>query len=137
MRREPAIVFGREDVLPVRVGEQVLDHEGVHVDEGGSQSDSPERMVLSAAAMLRKYGASATSIDRVLGHSDDAAQLVRSTAAVFARWQRALAALFGRHGLTEERRRRRDHVPGRAEHGPARGGRRTTLPAGAATPPSN
>src|SRR5438445_86997 len=28
-RREPAMVFHREDVLPVRVGEQVLDHERV------------------------------------------------------------------------------------------------------------
>ncbi|MCL7425358.1 TetR/AcrR family transcriptional regulator [Streptomyces sp. YS415] len=140
-------------------------------------------MILSAAALLREYGASATSIDRVLAHSgaprgsvyhhfpggraqlideavelagdfiaglihaamqtddpleavdaffvlwrdrllesdfragcpiaavavetnDDAPQLARSAAAVFARWQEALAALFVRHGLTEERSRR-------------------------------
>lgn len=33
------------------------------------KSDSRERMVLSAAALLREYGATATSIDRVLAHS--------------------------------------------------------------------
>ncbi|WP_413099161.1 TetR/AcrR family transcriptional regulator [Streptomyces sp. Inha503] len=33
------------------------------------KSDSRQRMVLSAAALLREYGASATSIDRVLAHS--------------------------------------------------------------------
>ncbi|WP_237330357.1 TetR/AcrR family transcriptional regulator [Streptomyces sp. BA2] len=33
------------------------------------KSDSRERMVLSAAALLREYGAGATSIDRVLAHS--------------------------------------------------------------------
>ncbi|MCP3753621.1 TetR/AcrR family transcriptional regulator [Streptomyces sp. TBY4] len=140
-------------------------------------------MILSAAALLPEYGASGTSIDRVLAHSgaprgsvyhhfpggrtqlideavalagdfiaglidamtragdpvaaidaffvlwrdrltesdfragcpivavavetnDDAPQLVRSAAAVFARWRDALAALFVRHGLTEERSRR-------------------------------
>ncbi|MEU9916246.1 TetR/AcrR family transcriptional regulator [Streptomyces sp. NPDC051001] len=147
------------------------------------KSDSRDRMILSAAALLREYGASATSIDRVLAHSgaprgsvyhhfpggrtqlideavalagdfiagmidaamqvddpaeavdaffalwrerlvesdfragcpivavavetnDDAPQLALSAAAVFARWQEALAALFVRHGLTEERSRR-------------------------------
>ncbi|MER5550676.1 TetR/AcrR family transcriptional regulator [Streptomyces sp. NPDC002793] len=146
-------------------------------------SDSRERMILSAAALLREYGASATSIDRVLAHSgaprgsvyhhfpggraqlideavalaadfvaglidaaeqaddpveavdaffvswrdrlvesefragcpivavavetnDDAPRLARSAAAVFARWQEALAALLIRHGLAEERSRR-------------------------------
>lgn len=34
------------------------------------KSDSRERMVLSTAALLREYGASATSIDRVLAHSN-------------------------------------------------------------------
>lgn len=140
-------------------------------------------MVLSAADLLREYGASATSIDRVLAHSgaprgsvyyhfpggraqlideavalagdfiagmietatraddplqaidaffamwrdrlvksdfragcpivavavetnDEAPQLVRSAAAVFARWQEALAGLFVRHGLTGERSKR-------------------------------
>ncbi|MFD8799654.1 TetR/AcrR family transcriptional regulator [Streptomyces atroolivaceus] len=144
------------------------------------KSDSRERMVLSAAALLREYGASATSVDHVLAHSgaprgsvyhhfpggraqlideavalagdfitglidaamqaddpveavdaffalwrdrlvesdfragcpivavavetnDDAPQLARSAAAVFARWQEALAALLVRHGLAEER----------------------------------
>ncbi|WP_265584261.1 TetR/AcrR family transcriptional regulator [Streptomyces acidicola] len=144
---------------------------------------SRERMVLSAVESLREYGASATSIDRVLAHSgaprgsvyhhfpggraqlieeavalagdfiaglidaalqtddpvqaidgvfalwrdrlvrsdfrtgcpvvavavetnDDAPQLARSAATVFARWQQALAVLFLRHGLTEERSRR-------------------------------
>ena len=33
------------------------------------RSDSRDRMVLSAAALLREHGASATSIDRVLAHS--------------------------------------------------------------------
>ncbi|MER5687298.1 TetR/AcrR family transcriptional regulator [Streptomyces sp. NPDC002205] len=33
------------------------------------KSDSRERMVLGAATLLREYGASATSIDRVLAHS--------------------------------------------------------------------
>ncbi|MCQ8191373.1 TetR/AcrR family transcriptional regulator [Streptomyces rugosispiralis] len=147
------------------------------------KSDSRERMVLSAAALLREYGASATSIDRVLAHSgaprgsvyhhfpggraqlideavalagdfiaglietgaraddpveavdafftlwrgrlvegdfrtgcpivavavetnDDAPQLARSAAAAFTRWQEALATLFVRHGLPEERGRR-------------------------------
>lgn len=147
--------------------------------KGGSR----DRMILSAAELLREYGASATSIDRVLAHSgaprgsvyyhfpggraqlideavalagdftagmietatqaddaldavevffalwrdllvksdfragcpivavavetnDDAPQLVRSAAAVFARWQEALAALFVRHGLTAERSKR-------------------------------
>ncbi|WP_239135138.1 TetR/AcrR family transcriptional regulator [Streptomyces sp. SID12488] len=147
------------------------------------RSDSRDRMILSAAALLREYGASATSIDRVLAYSgaprgsvyhhfpggrtqlideavalsgdfisglidaatrsddpveavdaffalwrdrlvesgfragcpivavavetnDDAPQLALSAAAVFARWQEALAALFVRHGLTEERSRR-------------------------------
>jgi AcrR family transcriptional regulator len=147
------------------------------------KSDSRERMVMSAAALLREYGASATSIDRVLAHSgaprgsvyhhfpggraqlideavalagdfiaglietgvraddplvaveafftlwrgrlvendfrigcpvvavavetnDDAPQLARSAAAAFTRWQAALAALFVRHGLSEERGRR-------------------------------
>jgi AcrR family transcriptional regulator len=147
------------------------------------KSDSRERMILSTAALLREYGASATSIDRVLAHSgaprgsvyhhfpggrtqlideavalagsfiagvieaatqaddpveaidaffalwrdrlvesafrvgcpivavaveanDDAPQLARSAAAIFARWQQALAALFVRHGLGEERSRR-------------------------------
>ncbi|MEV6589661.1 TetR/AcrR family transcriptional regulator [Streptomyces acidicola] len=146
-------------------------------------SGSRERMVLSAVESLREYGASATSIDRVLAHSgaprgsvyhhfpggraqlieeavalagdfiaglidaalqtddpvqaidgvfalwrdrlvrsdfrtgcpvvavavetnDDAPQLARSAATVFARWQEALAVLFLRHGLTEERSRR-------------------------------
>ncbi|MFF0286728.1 TetR/AcrR family transcriptional regulator [Streptomyces sp. NPDC005262] len=146
-------------------------------------SDSRDRMVVSAAALLREYGASATSIDRVLAHSgaprgsvyhhfpggraqlideavalagdfvaglietatraddaveaidaffalwrdrlvdsdfragcpvvavavetnDDAPRLARSAAAVFARWQQGLAALFLRHGLPEERCRR-------------------------------
>ncbi|MCZ4122322.1 TetR/AcrR family transcriptional regulator [Streptomyces sp. H39-S7] len=140
-------------------------------------------MILSTAALLREYGASATSIDQVLAHSgaprgsvyhhfpggrtqlideavalagdfiaglldaamqaddpvraidaffvlwrdqlvesnfragcpivavavetnDEAPQLARSAAAVFARWQDALAALFLRHGLTEARSRR-------------------------------
>lgn len=38
--------------------------------------------------------------------NDDAPRLARSAAAVFARRQEALAALFVRHGLTEERSRR-------------------------------
>jgi AcrR family transcriptional regulator len=38
--------------------------------------------------------------------NDDAPRLSRSAAAVFARWQDMLAALFVRHGLTEERSRR-------------------------------
>ncbi|MER8058549.1 MULTISPECIES: TetR/AcrR family transcriptional regulator [unclassified Streptomyces] len=140
-------------------------------------------MVLSAAALLREYGASGTSVDKVLAHSgaprgsvyhhfpggraqlideavafagdfvaelidaaaraddpvaavdaffalwreqlmgsgfragcpvvavavetnDEAPGLARSAAAVFGRWQQALAALFVRHGLTEERGRR-------------------------------
>ncbi|MGW4229933.1 TetR/AcrR family transcriptional regulator [Streptomyces sp. NPDC004980] len=183
------------------------------------RSESRDRMILSAAALPREYGASATSIDRVLAHSgspggsvyhhlpggraqlideavalalalalagdfiaglidaaiqaddpveavdaffvlwhdrlaesgfragcpivavavetnDDAPQLARSAAAVFARWQEALAALLIRHGLTEERsrrlgnlhhrrgRRRGDHVPGRAGHRTDRGSRR-------------
>ncbi|MFI2780852.1 TetR/AcrR family transcriptional regulator [Streptomyces sp. ALB3] len=33
------------------------------------RSESRDRMILSAAALLREYGASATSIDRVLAHS--------------------------------------------------------------------
>ncbi|WP_371573282.1 TetR/AcrR family transcriptional regulator [Streptomyces sp. NBC_01314] len=147
------------------------------------RSDSRDRMILGAAALLREYGANATSIDRVLAHSgaprgsvyhhfpggrtqligeavalagdfiagmidaamqtddpveavdaffalwrdrlvesgfragcpivavavetnDDAPQLALSAAAVFARWQEALAGLFVRHGLTEERSRR-------------------------------
>lgn len=147
--------------------------------KGGSR----DRMVLSTADLLREYGASATSIDRVLAHSgaprgsvyyhfpggraqlieeavewagdfiagmietatqaddavqaveaffalwrdllvksdyragcpivavavetnDDAPQLGRSTAVVFARWQEELAALFVRHGLTAERSKR-------------------------------
>ncbi|MGI5423912.1 TetR/AcrR family transcriptional regulator [Streptomyces sp. CA-179760] len=147
--------------------------------KGGSR----DRMVLSAAALLSEYGASATSIDRVLAHSDaprgsvyyhfpdgraqlineavalagdfiaglidaamqaddalaaidaffglwrqrlvdsdfrsgcpivavavetndDAPQLARSAAAVFARWQKALAALFLKNGLPEERSKR-------------------------------
>ncbi|MEV8553808.1 TetR/AcrR family transcriptional regulator [Streptomyces glaucescens] len=37
--------------------------------------------------------------------NDEAPQFARS-AAVFTRWQEALAALFVRHGLTEERSRR-------------------------------
>ncbi|RSM69540.1 TetR family transcriptional regulator [Actinoplanes sp. ATCC 53533] len=140
-------------------------------------------MVLSAAALLREYGANATSIDRVLAHSgaprgsvyhhfpggraqlieeavalagafisglietatraddpleavdaffalwrerlissefragcpivavavetnDDAPQLIRSAAEVFARWRDALGAMFVRHGLPPERSRR-------------------------------
>ncbi|WP_236067271.1 TetR/AcrR family transcriptional regulator [Streptomyces brasiliscabiei] len=147
------------------------------------RSDSRERMVLSAAELLRVYGAGATSIDRVLAHSgaprgsvyhhfpggrtqlideavalagdfiaglidaaaraedpveavdaffglwrerlvesdfragcpivavavetnDEAPHLARSAAAVFARWQEALAALFLRHGLPEQRGKR-------------------------------
>jgi AcrR family transcriptional regulator len=147
--------------------------------KGGSR----DRMVLSAALLLREFGASATSIDRVLGHSgaprgsvyyhfpggraqlideavafagdfigglienmmqgddpveaidaffsmwreqlvesefragcpivavavesnDEAPQLARSAAAVFGRWQEALAAKFVRHGLPEERGKR-------------------------------
>ena len=147
------------------------------------RGDSRDRMILSAAALLREYGASATSMDRVLAHSgaprgsvyhhfpggrtqlideavalagnfiaglidtaiqaedpveaidaffvqwrdrlveggfragcpiaavavetnDDAPQLASSAAAVFARWQEALTALFVRHSLTEERSRR-------------------------------
>lgn len=38
--------------------------------------------------------------------NDDAPRLALSAAAVFARWQEALATLFVRHGLTEERSRR-------------------------------
>lgn len=140
-------------------------------------------MIHSAAALLPEYGASGTSIDRVLAHSgaprgsvyhhfpggrtqlideavalagdfvaglidtmaqaddpvaaidaffflwrdrlvesdfragcpivavavetnDEAPQLARSAAVVFARWRDALAALLARHGLTEERSRR-------------------------------
>ncbi|MGX1563848.1 TetR/AcrR family transcriptional regulator [Streptomyces sp. NPDC055506] len=147
--------------------------------KGGSR----DRMVLSAAALLSEYGASATSIDRVLAHSDaprgsvyyhfpdgraqlineavalagdfiaglidaamqaddalaaidaffglwrqrlvdsdfrsgcpivavavetndDAPQLARSAAAVFSRWQEALAGLFLKNGLPEERSKR-------------------------------
>ncbi|MFJ4280630.1 TetR/AcrR family transcriptional regulator [Streptomyces massasporeus] len=147
------------------------------------KSDSRERMVLSAAELLREYGAGATSIDRVLAHSgaprgsvyhhfpggraqlideavalagdfiaglidaatragdpvkavdaffglwrerlvqsdfragcpivavavetnDEAPHLARSAAAVFARWQEALAELFERHGLPEQRGKR-------------------------------
>ncbi|MGW6704510.1 TetR/AcrR family transcriptional regulator [Streptomyces sp. NPDC054956] len=147
------------------------------------KSDSRDRMILSAAVLLPEYGASGTSIDRVLAHSgaprgsvyhhfpggrtqlideavalagdfiaglidsmtqaedpldaidaffvlwrdrlvesgyragcpivavavesnDDAPQLARSAAAVFARWQEAFAALFVREGLSEERGRR-------------------------------
>ncbi|MFF5846613.1 TetR/AcrR family transcriptional regulator [Streptomyces massasporeus] len=147
------------------------------------KSDSRERMILSAAELLREYGVGATSIDRVLAHSgaprgsvyhhfpggraqlideavalagdfiaglidaatragdpvkavdaffelwrerlvrsdfragcpivavavetnDDAPHLARSAAAVFARWQEALAALFERHGLPEQRGKR-------------------------------
>ncbi|MER8003952.1 TetR/AcrR family transcriptional regulator [Streptomyces sp. NPDC095613] len=147
--------------------------------KGGSR----DRMVLSAAALLSEYGASATSIDRVLAHSnaprgsvyyhfpdgraqlineavalagdfiaglidaamqaddalaaidaffglwsqrlvdsdfrsgcpivavavetnDDAPQLARSAAAVFARWQEALACLFLKNGLPEKRSKR-------------------------------
>ncbi|WP_328778170.1 hypothetical protein OIE52_48665 [Streptomyces canus] len=33
------------------------------------KSDSRDRMILSAAALLREYGASATSVDQVLAHS--------------------------------------------------------------------
>src|SRR5688572_25165035 len=33
------------------------------------KSDTRQRMVLSTAALLREYGAAATSIDRVLAHS--------------------------------------------------------------------
>ncbi|MFE0514960.1 TetR/AcrR family transcriptional regulator [Streptomyces sp. NPDC058964] len=146
------------------------------------KSDSRARMVLGAAALLREYGASATSVDRVLAHSgaprgsvyhhfpggraqlideavalagefiaglidaavragdplaaidaffalwrhrlvdsgfragcpivavavetnDEAPQLARSAAAVFARRREALAVLFVRHGLPEERGR--------------------------------
>ncbi|MFJ8107640.1 TetR/AcrR family transcriptional regulator [Streptomyces sp. NPDC096132] len=147
------------------------------------KSDSRERMVLGAAALLGEYGAGATSVDRVLAHTgaprgsvyhhfpggraqlideavaragdyiaglidaatraddvteaidaffalwrnrlvdsdfrvgcpivavavetnDDAPQLVRAAAEVFARWREALAALFLRHGLPEGRSRR-------------------------------
>lgn len=148
------------------------------------RSDSRERMIIGAAALLREHGTSATSVDRVPAHSgaprgsvyhhfpggraqlideavaltgdfvaglidaamraddpveavdaffvlwrdrlvesgfragcpivavavetnDDAPQLARSAAAaVFARWQEALAALFLRHGLSQERSRR-------------------------------
>jgi AcrR family transcriptional regulator len=153
------------------------------MSEGPRKSDTRKRMVLSTAALLREYGAGATSIDRVLAHSgaprgsvyhhfpggraqlideavvfagdfiagliedamraddpleaidaffalwrerlvdsdfragcpivavavetnDDAPQPARSAAAVFARWQQALAALFVRHGLREERGKR-------------------------------
>ncbi|WP_367320332.1 TetR/AcrR family transcriptional regulator [Streptomyces sp. HUAS ZL42] len=38
--------------------------------------------------------------------NDDAPQPARSAAAAFARWQEALAGLFRRHGLTDERSRR-------------------------------
>ncbi|MCX5554404.1 TetR/AcrR family transcriptional regulator [Streptomyces sp. NBC_00038] len=144
------------------------------------KSDSRERMIVSAAALLREYGAGGTSIDRVLEHSgaprgsvyhhfpggrtqlldeavalagdfiaglldaamqdddpvqaidkfftrwrdrlvksnfragcpvvavavetnDDAPQLARSAASVFARWQEALAAPLVRHGLPDQR----------------------------------
>lgn len=148
------------------------------------RSDSRDRMILSTAALLPEYGASGTSIDRVLAHSgaprgsvyhhfpggrtqlideavalagdyvsglidgmtqagddpvasidaffalwrdrlvdsdfragcpivavavetnDDAPQLARSAAVVFARWRDALAAQFARHGLPEERSKR-------------------------------
>ncbi|WP_328996431.1 TetR/AcrR family transcriptional regulator [Kribbella sp. NBC_01245] len=147
------------------------------------RGNSRERMVLSAAALLGEFGASGTSIDRVLEHSgaprgsvyhhfpggraqlidetvayagdfiagmietgtqaddpvegidaffavwrerllksdfragcpivavaveanDDAPQLARSAAAVFARWQDALVVLFVRNGLSAERGKR-------------------------------
>ncbi|MCF1595847.1 TetR/AcrR family transcriptional regulator [Streptomyces muensis] len=147
------------------------------------KSDSRDRMILSAAVLLAEYGASATSVDRVLAHgdaprgsvyyhfpdgraqlineavalagdfiaglidaamqtddalaaidaffglwrqrlvdsdfrsgcpivavavetNDDAPQLARSAAAVFARWQEALASLFLKNGLAEERSKR-------------------------------
>jgi hypothetical protein len=38
--------------------------------------------------------------------NDEAPQLVRSAAAVFARWREALAAMLVRHGLPDERGRR-------------------------------
>ncbi|WP_431773879.1 TetR/AcrR family transcriptional regulator [Streptomyces cucumeris] len=147
------------------------------------RSETRERMIASAVALLREYGASATSIDRVLAHSGaprgsvyhhfprgraqlideavtfagdvisgmieaaaraddpleaidaffalwrdrlvdsefragcpivavavetnhDAPQLARSAAEVFGRWQGALAGMFLRNGLSEERSRR-------------------------------
>ncbi|WP_328302736.1 TetR/AcrR family transcriptional regulator [Streptomyces sp. NBC_00435] len=150
---------------------------------GPRKGGSRDRMILSAAALLPEYGASGTSIDRVLAHSgaprgsvyhhfpggrtqlideavalagdfiagltdamtraddpveaidaffvmwrdrlvasgfragcpivavavetnDDAPQLARSAAEIFARWREAFAALFVRHGLTGERSRR-------------------------------
>src|SRR5688500_4922389 len=53
---------------------QVVHSAGPCRCEGGGRvsprkSDSRERMVLSAATLLREYGASATSVDRVLAHS--------------------------------------------------------------------
>ncbi|WP_432012991.1 TetR/AcrR family transcriptional regulator [Streptomyces cucumeris] len=147
------------------------------------RSETRERMIASAVALLREYGASATSIDRVLAHSGaprgsvyhhfprgraqlideavafagdvisgmieaaaraddpleaidaffalwrdrlvdsefragcpivavavetnhDAPQLARSAAEVFGRWKGALAGMFLRNGLSEERSRR-------------------------------
>ncbi|WP_406171771.1 TetR family transcriptional regulator C-terminal domain-containing protein [Streptomyces canus] len=80
--------------------------------DAGMQADDPVEAVDAFFGLWRDrlvesgFRAGCPIVAVAVETNDDAPQLARSAAAVFARWQEALAALFLRHGLTEARSRR-------------------------------
>ncbi|WP_328778171.1 TetR/AcrR family transcriptional regulator [Streptomyces canus] len=80
--------------------------------DAGMQADDPVEAVDTFFGLWRDrlvesgFRAGCPIVAVAVETNDDAPQLARSAAAVFARWQEALAALFLRHGLTEARSRR-------------------------------
>jgi AcrR family transcriptional regulator len=121
--------------------EEAVNRSGDHMTrriDAAMEADDPVAAVDSFVALWRErltesgYRVGCPVAAVAAETNDEAPQLARSAAAVFARWQQALAAHFTRHGLPQPRspRRRRHHVPCRADHRTAgRGRRRTARPA--------
>ncbi|MEV5536627.1 TetR/AcrR family transcriptional regulator [Saccharopolyspora shandongensis] len=80
--------------------------------ETAAQADDPVVVVDAFFALWRDrivasdFRAGCPIVAVAVETNDDAPQLARSAGAVFARWQEALAALFRRHGLPDERGKR-------------------------------
>ncbi|MEV0697067.1 TetR/AcrR family transcriptional regulator [Saccharopolyspora sp. NPDC050389] len=80
--------------------------------ETAAQADDPVVVIDAFFALWRDrivasdFRAGCPIVAVAVETNDDAPQLARSAAAVFARWQEALVDLFRRHGLPEERGKR-------------------------------